>query len=280
MATMIAYCVAGSDVLDTPDLRLRTLAGGDPVRVTGEAGDHISPTWSPDGGHIAYVIAVPGQPCRIMVTPTPTGASHQVGRCQNEERSQVVWARSGQTLFFVDRPASQASERIVRLDLANGARADLTPSARQQPGRSEHRRLARRPLDQFRADPHRRGQPAGRARSGLRTRTVDRQEPRFQPGRLDLGLARRARLGPDGWRQRDPGLSGERRAAAAPAVGPAADGPHRHGSEWPGGGRGQHRGVQPGLGASPPGPGNRPPFSIHQRRWMAGRRSRRTGPWP
>jgi Tol biopolymer transport system component/DNA-binding winged helix-turn-helix (wHTH) protein len=121
---MIAYS-AGPDLL-TREIFLRAVAGGEPIRLTDEPGDHISPSWSPDGGRIAYVIARPGQPCEIMVTPAPAGAPREVGRCQTDERSQVIWARSGETLFFVDRPSPRASDRIVSLNLATGQRADVT----------------------------------------------------------------------------------------------------------------------------------------------------------
>ncbi|MDR3510443.1 MAG: winged helix-turn-helix domain-containing protein [Caulobacteraceae bacterium] len=121
---MIAYS-AGPDVL-TRQIFLRALAGGEPVRLTDEPGDHISPTWSPDGGRVAYVLSQPGQPCRIMVTPAPAGSAREVGRCQTDERSQVIWAHAGETLFFIDRPGPEASDRIVSLDLATGRRADVT----------------------------------------------------------------------------------------------------------------------------------------------------------
>lgn len=121
---MIAYS-AGADVLSR-DIFVRAIAGGEPLRLTHEAGDHISPSWSPDGSRIAYVLATPGRPCRIMITPALAGAPREVGRCQSTERSQVVWSRSGSALFFVDRPSPDASERIVSLDLTTGRREDLT----------------------------------------------------------------------------------------------------------------------------------------------------------
>jgi Tol biopolymer transport system component/DNA-binding winged helix-turn-helix (wHTH) protein len=121
---MIAYS-AGADLVNR-EIFLRAIAGGEPIRLTEGPGDHISPSWSPDGGRIAYVVAVAGQPCRIMVSPAPAGSPREVGRCQANERSQVIWSRKGDQLFFVDRPSPEASERIVSLDLATGQRADVT----------------------------------------------------------------------------------------------------------------------------------------------------------
>jgi Tol biopolymer transport system component/DNA-binding winged helix-turn-helix (wHTH) protein len=131
----IAYS-GGTDVL-TRQIYLRSIAGGAPVRLTDEPGDHVSSTWSPDGTHLAYVVVTPGAPCRIVIIAVRLGASHQVGRCITDERSQVVWSRTGDSLFFLDRPRADASDRIVRLDLATGARTDLTQPPAGSPGDSD-----------------------------------------------------------------------------------------------------------------------------------------------
>jgi Tol biopolymer transport system component/DNA-binding winged helix-turn-helix (wHTH) protein len=131
----IAYS-GGTDVL-TRQIYLRSLAGGEPVKLTDEPGDHVSSTWSPDGTHLAYVVVTPGGPCRIVIAAVRGGASRQVGRCITDERSQVIWSRTGDSLFFVDRPRQDASDRIVRLDLTTGARFDLTQPPAGSPGDSD-----------------------------------------------------------------------------------------------------------------------------------------------
>jgi Tol biopolymer transport system component/DNA-binding winged helix-turn-helix (wHTH) protein len=128
----IAYS-GGADVL-TRQIYLRALVGGEPVRLTDEPGDHVSSSWSPDGSRLAYVVVKPGEPCRIVITSVRTGLAREVARCATDERSQVIWSRTGRTLFFVDRPSQEASDRVVRLDLANGWRADLTHPPAGSPG--------------------------------------------------------------------------------------------------------------------------------------------------
>ena len=128
----IAYS-GGADVL-TRQIYLRALAGGEPVRLTDEPGDHVSSSWSPDGARLAYIVVRPGEPCHVVTRSVRTGLAREVGRCTTDERSQVIWARSGQTLFFVDRPSQDASDRIVRLDLTTGRLSDLTHPPAGSPG--------------------------------------------------------------------------------------------------------------------------------------------------
>jgi Tol biopolymer transport system component/DNA-binding winged helix-turn-helix (wHTH) protein len=120
----IAYA-GGSDVF-TRQIYLRSLAGGDPVELTNEPGDHTSISWAPDGGSLAYALFTPGQPCTLMVRPMRGGAARSLGRCQTDSRTEVAWARTGEALYFVDRPNASAPERIVKLEFASGRRTDLT----------------------------------------------------------------------------------------------------------------------------------------------------------
>ncbi len=131
----IAYS-GGTDVLSR-QIYLRGLAGGEPVRLTDEPGDHVSSSWSPDGASLAYIVVKPGEPCRIDIRPVHGGSSREVARCSTDERSQVIWSRTGESLFFVDRPSQEASNRVVRLDLATGRLSDLTHPPVGSPGDSD-----------------------------------------------------------------------------------------------------------------------------------------------
>jgi Tol biopolymer transport system component/DNA-binding winged helix-turn-helix (wHTH) protein len=131
----IAYS-GGEDVL-TRQIYLRALAGGEPIRLTDEPGDHVSSSWSPDGLRLAYVVVTPGQPCRIVIRSVHGGSAQEVQRCTVDDRSQVIWSRSGESLYFVDRPSPDASDRVVKLDLTTGRTSDLTRPPAGSPGDSD-----------------------------------------------------------------------------------------------------------------------------------------------
>src|SRR6202000_1590258 len=56
------------------------LTGGDGIKSTSDDFDDASPSWSSDGGHIAYVGSKPGEPCHLMVAGVPGGAGAAGGR--------------------------------------------------------------------------------------------------------------------------------------------------------------------------------------------------------
>jgi Tol biopolymer transport system component len=121
--TMIAYS-AGPDLLSR-HIYLKRLSGGEPIQLTSDGLDDVSPTWSHDGSRIAYSTFRPGEPCRIMVVPVPAGLATQLGRCRTAERSQVLWSPSANNLFFLDAAATAAPYQIFSLDLASGLSAPI-----------------------------------------------------------------------------------------------------------------------------------------------------------
>src|SRR5215471_3805515 len=78
---------------------VRNLAGGDGIKVTNDDFDDTAPSWSSDGGHIAYVGMRPGEPCHLMVAAVPAGAVREVGRCQRANTSSIAW-RPGTNFLY------------------------------------------------------------------------------------------------------------------------------------------------------------------------------------
>ncbi len=103
---------------------VRNLAGGNAIKITGDAYTDVSPTWSPDGARIAYIAVKPGEPCRIMVATVPAGEARQVGRCTEGESSSVSWQPGTSFLYYTDR-RGKAGSFIFRLDLETGVLTQL-----------------------------------------------------------------------------------------------------------------------------------------------------------
>ena len=120
---VIAY--SGGDDPESRQIYFKHVVGGEAVRLTHDAYDDTSPSWSPDGSEIAYVAFKRGEPCRLLVTPVPAGSPRELGRCRNAERSHLAWAHSGDELFFLDSDAASSPQRVMRFDLATGRRAPL-----------------------------------------------------------------------------------------------------------------------------------------------------------
>jgi Tol biopolymer transport system component len=119
---MLAY-VSGPDRL-SGKIYVRNLAGGDAIKITNDAYNDRSPSWSSDGAHIAFLAHKPGEPCHIMVATVPAGEVREVGRCRKPQTSSVAWQPNSSFLYFNDE-RDDGGSGIVRLDLDSGARLDI-----------------------------------------------------------------------------------------------------------------------------------------------------------
>lgn len=121
--SLIAYA-SGSEKTSR-NIYMRNLTEGDAVRLTDDAHDEHSPAWSPDSDRIAFVRYAPEMPCTILIKPVPAGTTREAAHCKTNEDTRVVWGADN-ALYFVDAPKIGDTSRIVRLDLTNGSRRDVT----------------------------------------------------------------------------------------------------------------------------------------------------------
>jgi serine/threonine protein kinase/Tol biopolymer transport system component len=86
------------------------------------------PHWSPDGTHIAFSGAKPGQTPRIYVVSVEGGPTEQLSFGENE--LDPTWSRGGDVLAFGNQPGvgHPESERITLLDLKSHRLTELPGS--------------------------------------------------------------------------------------------------------------------------------------------------------
>lgn len=126
--TMVAYIASNGDA--PTKIFLRSVAGGDPIQLTfGNTIDDM-PSWSSDGGHIAYAAITRGGRCRIMVTGVPAGAAREVGQCYAETSNGLSWKPGSNTVFFSDR-VPNGGGAIYKLDLDTAKKERVTRVARE-----------------------------------------------------------------------------------------------------------------------------------------------------
>ncbi|MBV9550570.1 MAG: TIR domain-containing protein [Alphaproteobacteria bacterium] len=125
---MLAY-VAGPN-LGSGKIYVRNLAGGDAIKITNDAYNDASPSWSSDGARIAYIGLglVEGEPCHLMIATVPAGEAREVGRCRRAAFSTVAWQPGANVLYYIDQKEGGAYG-VVRLDLDSGTRSDIAAAS-------------------------------------------------------------------------------------------------------------------------------------------------------
>lgn len=122
---MLAYSL-GDDVLSR-QIYIRNIAGGDAIQLTNDAFDHASPSWSSDGGRIAYVAIRKGEPCHIMVIAVPVGTPREIGRCHVEGWQTLSWRPNSNDIYYSDWPATgKPVQAIFKVDIETGRSVRIT----------------------------------------------------------------------------------------------------------------------------------------------------------
>jgi Tol biopolymer transport system component len=102
--------------------------GSDKLQVTYPPLRATVPHWSPDGTHIAFSGAKPGDPYRIYVVPADGGSPEQLS--SGDSDLDPSWSKDGKTLMFGVFPVSGnlGSTKIMLLDLKAHALTQLVGS--------------------------------------------------------------------------------------------------------------------------------------------------------
>jgi Tol biopolymer transport system component/predicted Ser/Thr protein kinase len=104
------------------------LDGSDRLQLTYPPLQATAPHWSPDGTHITFSGAKPGEPYRIYLVPADGGSPEQLSSGENE--LDPSWSKDGNALMFGVFPAfdNLGSAKIMLLDLKTRALTQVAGS--------------------------------------------------------------------------------------------------------------------------------------------------------
>lgn len=103
----------------------------EPVPLSGEDADRLSPSWSPDGKQLAYVWRQ-GHQCEIRLANLDRQngqltAVQRVASCHYDNTQTMVrFGKDNQTLFYNSRQSPERPYQVYRLRLATGYQVPLT----------------------------------------------------------------------------------------------------------------------------------------------------------
>ena len=111
----IAFVWSGSRD-DQPDVYVKLLDVGDPLRLTNDTATERLPVWSPDGRFVAFVRELTPSYSDLVIVPALGGPERSLGKVD----SGLDWSPDGRTLAVVDERA------IALLSLESGQRQTVT----------------------------------------------------------------------------------------------------------------------------------------------------------
>jgi len=127
----LAFSWPGAD-LSNPDIYIKLVGPGDPLRLTKDPGVDLSPAWSPDGRWIAFVRLLPGARAGYFVIPALGGPERMVGETFSEAYLDslpaplVAWSPDSRWLFVPDKPQVSDDFGLYVLSVATGEKRRLT----------------------------------------------------------------------------------------------------------------------------------------------------------
>ncbi len=107
---------------------------GDPVRLTMQPANELSPAWSPDGERVAFVRCGLGGECGVYAVDAGGGPEQALVPNGDLAITDLVWSPDGQQLAFSGRRGLQGAFSLHLLPLDGSAPQRLTSPASTYPG--------------------------------------------------------------------------------------------------------------------------------------------------
>ncbi len=106
------------------DIYVKLIGAGTPLRLTNDTDDEISPVWSPDGRHIAF-IRIGKTQNQVLIVPALGGPERKL-LSGSRRIARLTWSRDGKWLAMADAQDARNNQQIVMVSVETGEKRPLT----------------------------------------------------------------------------------------------------------------------------------------------------------
>jgi Tol biopolymer transport system component len=116
---------------DNPDLYVQQIGAGSPLRLTTDAGNDYSPSWSPDGRTIAFLRREPtGGTSEVRLIAPLGGPERKLAEIKPRlalfRPNSVAWCPDSTCVLVTDSPADEKSDAVFAIFLDTGEKRQLS----------------------------------------------------------------------------------------------------------------------------------------------------------
>ena len=112
---------------DNADIYVKLVSGGPLLRLTTDPARDYAPSWSPDGGRIAFLRGDPSGGQSLMLIAPLGGPERKVaGVLPLARDTGLAWTPDSESIAFVDRALPSEAPSIFQISLVTGERRKLT----------------------------------------------------------------------------------------------------------------------------------------------------------
>ncbi len=114
------------------DIYVKPIGPGDPLRLTSNPADDLSPAFSPDGRYIAFLRRFPSSKIEVMIIPATGGTERELAEIHPLPNPEfffgpyLTWSRDETWLIVIDKSLSSEAHSLYAISVETGEKQRLT----------------------------------------------------------------------------------------------------------------------------------------------------------